>query len=1266
MILSEAMAYLAVVSAGALALFVFVRRPPEPIWPSLFFVTFAAFIWAFGEVLTSFVMTTPSSYWVALLLDYVGILLLPPAWWLLALGFAELQGRPMRWGGPFVKYAPVGVAVALWVVLFTNPWHGKFIVPHLGAPNDYLVWWYVQAAVAYCLLLAVFALFLWLRWTLRRSTVRRQLDIMLAATVIGPVFNLLYVTRTVDFGFDFTVMSFVIGSAMFVWGIYRHQLFVLSPITLQHLIRGDNDGLLILDKHHLLLHANPVAEDLLGIEALRPHSEVLPILVDLLSSPHVGEDVVSPEHLVEALLTPAESRGGHVYKFRHPTRRWVRIDVTRIPGRKGEAIGLGIRIIDITELKRVEEERRNFDARLQHAQKLESLGVMAGGIAHYFNNLLMAILGNVDLALQEMPEDSSLRESIVEIEKASLRASVLCRQMLAYAGKGEFVVGPISLNKVVEDLVYLLRTSLGKKAVLNMHLERDLPAIDADASQLQQVVMNLITNASESLGDGSGKITITTSVEECDQARLSRTYLDDELPDGWYVILKVADTGCGMDLDTQEKLFEPFYSSKFTGRGLGLSAVLGIIRGHGGAIAVNSRLGDGTTLEVFLPALETLPPAAEVVSVEQAEGWRGSGTILLVDGEASVRKVGERMLRSLGFIVLSAEDGFEAVEMFKRHMDEIVCVVLGLTMPRMDGYETILRLKSIRGDVDILLATGFSEGEVSSRVEAGSVAGYLQKPYQLSTLRSKLQGVLGSLAVWLCLVAATPVTAQDFQIVETTIEQVHAEMDAGRLTCRQLVQGYLDRIEAFDQTGARLNSIQHLNPRALLEADSLDIALDSRGRVGPLHCVPVLLKDQVETSDMPTSYGSALFQDFVPERDATIVKRMKAAGAIILAKTTMGEFASRFVGSAHGIIRNAYDTDRNPSGSSGGTGVGVAANFGLVGIGEDTGGSVRGPAAVLNLVGLRPTLQLVSRHGLMPANPTQDTMGPMTRTVTDAAILLDAIVGYDPNDPITAYSVGHVPDTYTDALQTDGLRGARLGILREPMSPSAQTSSEDYGKVRSVMDSAIQEMVSLGAVIVDSIYFPDLDSLLPVANANGYETESATNEYLAAHPNAPHSTFSAILTSGVVNPWRARAMMGSVGRTTDDPGYLNVIKAREALRQNLLKLMADESLDAIVYATFDHQPTVIAPEVETNPEPGDGYGKGDNRSLSPAVGFPALTVPAGFTSDGLPVGLELLSRPFTESLLLGFGYAFEQGTDHRRPPASAPALDGGEDVRGGH
>ena len=501
-----------------------------------------------------------------------------------------------------------------------------------------------------------------------------------------------------------------------------------------------------------------------------------------------------------------------------------------------------------------------------------------------------------------------------------------------------------------------------------------------------------------------------------------------------------------------------------------------------------------------------------------------------------------------------------------------------------------------------------------------------------------------------------PLYAQSFQVEEATIAEVHAAFLSGDLTCVALVQAYLDRIEAYDQQGPRLNTIANLNPRALDEAVALDEALASGGLTGPLHCIPVLLKDQVETSDMPTTYGSALFADFVPYRDATIVTRMKEAGALILAKTNMGEFASRYVGSGFGLIRNAYDPQRNPSGSSGGTGVGIAANFGMVGIGEDTGGSIRGPAAVASLVGLRPTLELVSRFGMMPANPTTDTMGPMTRTVMDAAILLGVIAGYDPSDPVTARSFGRVPESYADGLDAGGLAGARIGVIRDPMDRSVDPESEGFRQVRARIDAALDDLERLGAVVIDSVAIEGVQRINAVFGLNSFETEEATDAYLAEHEHAPYKTLASILLTGRVTPWRARGMAELLGKTTGDPGYLEYLLARDRIRHNVLVAMAEHGLDALVHATFDHPPTLIAHDAETDAAPADDYGLGDNRLISPITGFPALTVPAGFTSDGLPVGLEFLGRPFAEGMLLKFGYAFEQGTGYRRVPESAPRL----------
>ncbi len=530
-----------------------------------------------------------------------------------------------------------------------------------------------------------------------------------------------------------------------------------------------------------------------------------------------------------------------------------------------------------------------------------------------------------------------------------------------------------------------------------------------------------------------------------------------------------------------------------------------------------------------------------------------------------------------------------------------------------------------------------------------------------------------TLRFWVALVPLTLVpgtghlAAQDFPVEEATIADVHAAFLSGELTCVALVQAYLDRIDAYDKQGPRLNAVATLNPRALEEAARLDEALAAGGPAGgpagrltgPLHCIPVLLKDQVETSDMPTTYGSALFADFVPERDATIVTRMTEAGAIILAKTNMGEFASRYVGSGFGVIRNAYDPRRNPSGSSGGTSVGIAANFGMVGIGEDTGGSIRGPAAVASLVGLRPTLELVSRFGLMPANPTTDTQGPITRTVMDAAILLGVIAGYDPNDPVTARAAGRVPESYEGGLGSDGLEGARIGVIRDPMDGSVDPDSEGFRHVRARIDAAVADLRRLGAEVLDPVAVDGIDRINAVFGSNVFETEEATDAYLSEHANAPYGTLRSILLSGRVTPWRAAGLAGSLGKSTSDPGYLEYLVGRDRIRRDVLVAMADHDLNALVYATFDHPVTLIAEDAETNPAPADRYGLGDNRLLSPVTGFPALTVPAGFTPEGLPVGLEFLGRPFTEAMLLRFGHAFEQGTGHRRPPESAPPLGGG-------
>jgi PAS domain S-box-containing protein len=420
---------------------------------------------------------------------------------------------------------------------------------------------------------------------------------------------------------------------------------------------------------------------------------------------------------------------------------WGRLGVSLIRDEAGNPQYTVVMCEDITERKRAEEDRRRLEAQIQHAQKLESLGVMAGGIAHDFNNLLMGVLGNADLALATMAPETPGRHYLEKIETAATRAAELTNQMLAYSGKGRFLVERIQLNRVVEEMAHLLRTVISKKAALKFDFTRNLPAIEADASQIRQIVMNLITNASEAIGDTSGVIGLGTGVVEADRKYLSATYLDDELPAGEYVYLEVSDSGSGMDDETLRKIFDPFFTTKFTGRGLGLAAVLGIVRGHQGAIKVCTEPGRGTSFKVLFPQSGDAPAAREG-EPERAEAAHRETTILIVDDDEGVLDVAKTMLQRNGHTVLTAVDGRQGVELYRRHADEIDLVLLDMTMPQMDGEEAFGELRRIRSDVRVILSSGYSEQDATNRFAGKGLAGFIQKPYRSAKLLDKVREAL--------------------------------------------------------------------------------------------------------------------------------------------------------------------------------------------------------------------------------------------------------------------------------------------------------------------------------------------------------------------------------------------------------------------------------------------------------------------------------------------------------------------------------------------
>lgn len=399
-------------------------------------------------------------------------------------------------------------------------------------------------------------------------------------------------------------------------------------------------------------------------------------------------------------------------------------------------------VTDITAQRVAEEARKRLDQQMQHAQKLESLGVLAGGIAHDFNNLLVAILGNAGLALMELGPESPARQTVQQIEVAAQRAAELTRQMLAYSGKGKFVIEPLNLSRVVGEMAHLLEVSVSKRAALRYRFADALPTVEGDATQIRQVIMNLILNASDAIGEAGGTITISTGVMHADTDYLSGPFTEAGLPEGTYVFLEVSDNGSGMDAETSARIFDPFFSTKFTGRGLGLAAVLGIVRGHQGAIKLYSELGRGTTFKVLFPAVESRERPESVSELLSESPAAAGRTILVVDDDRTVRAVTQRILEHAGFRVALAEDGSAGLEAYAANPG-IALVLLDMTMPQMDGEEAFRELRRLDPNVKVLLTSGYSEQDATESFAGKGLAGFIQKPYRPQELLGRIFDAIG-------------------------------------------------------------------------------------------------------------------------------------------------------------------------------------------------------------------------------------------------------------------------------------------------------------------------------------------------------------------------------------------------------------------------------------------------------------------------------------------------------------------------------------------
>jgi PAS domain S-box-containing protein len=429
---------------------------------------------------------------------------------------------------------------------------------------------------------------------------------------------------------------------------------------------------------------------------------------------------------------------------------WVSADGTVIPVEANARVrdtSAGLRIVafcrNISARRKAEVERQAFERKLLETQKLESLGVLAGGIAHDFNNLLTGVLGNASMARMDAGPDSVLQPCLEQIEEAACRAADLCRQMLAYSGKGSFVVGRMDLNSLVEETSKLLQISVSKKAAVEYDLAPGLPPVLVDATQMRQVIMNLVINASEAVGERGGLIWVRSRMVRLHPSALADPALGSELAPGDYLCLEVRDNGSGMTPEVKARIFDPFFTTKFTGRGLGLAAVQGIVRGHRGALRVESQIGEGTCFRVFLPCADGVADPKRSVPVSNPN-WRGSGRVLVVDDEPAVQVTTAHMLESLGFGVLAAASGQAALADFLAAPDQFQMVMLDLTMPSGDGDEVLREIRRVSPRIPVLLMSGFDESEVLARFGSKDIAGFIHKPFAFPVLREKLQEILAS------------------------------------------------------------------------------------------------------------------------------------------------------------------------------------------------------------------------------------------------------------------------------------------------------------------------------------------------------------------------------------------------------------------------------------------------------------------------------------------------------------------------------------------
>jgi signal transduction histidine kinase/ActR/RegA family two-component response regulator len=723
-----------------LNLYVLAHPPVRPIRAALHAMLFAALLFTVGDLLASFVFINETERWAGLILLYTGLIFVSPTWWLLALRYCEAQQLGLDFTRKNWVYIPFLLAGLLWIGLVTNPLHHQFITPRLTGASEFhwMFWW--NAVQSYALLMGVAGLYGTLILRQHPGATRNQLIILLSATLATAIASAIYVFYPAEIPFDPTSIGVCISSILFIYGIRGSRLFSLSPVDLTTVIQSHPAGVLVINSTGQLLYANQAADTLLGSKLLPVEDDPFQSLSRILSLPESRDQAIEPRQLQKELFRIDQPAHGHLFRFGDDREGWLKIESVPLPGRRETIRAWSLLLADQTPSKNAADAIQASEIAILRSRNLESLGVMAGGIAHDFNNLLQGILGNTELALEEVGTQSMLSEHLLDIEEASLRAGKLVAQLLLFTGAAVTEKRDHDFAETLSQIAEFAASSIPDQVTFEISQSTDLPMIRVDPDQIKQAVVNLVVNASEAIGDETGAIRLAVSAEQVTSENVDSLNLLTPIPPGLYLKIEITDDGDGMPKEVRARIFEPFYSTKFPGRGLGLSALLGIVRTHSGGLSVQTKATEGTCASVYLPAMEdTAQQAAlSVPSIPATSGLR----VLVVDDELAVRSVCTRALRIAGADVVEAETGEAAVDYATEH--DIDVAIVDLTMPGIGGLETARQLRSLHPGLRIILSSGHRDTDIQANIDSDLICDFLHKPYRPSELLDLLNQLLNT------------------------------------------------------------------------------------------------------------------------------------------------------------------------------------------------------------------------------------------------------------------------------------------------------------------------------------------------------------------------------------------------------------------------------------------------------------------------------------------------------------------------------------------